>query len=368
MKIVVAPDKFKGSLSANEVCASIEKGIKKLDEQIEVLKVPLADGGEGTLGVIESLYNPIRVKCEVLDPLSRPIEAYYLKSNNTAFIEMAKASGLQLLKKKERNPLYTTTYGTGQLIKDALDRGVSEMYLMIGGSATNDGGIGMAQALGYSFKDRFGGELLPVGESLTKIQKVIPPIDTVSITKCKVTVLTDVQNPLFGEDGASRIYGPQKGASYKEVELLDNGLEHLAKVMGNANELMVGTGAAGGLGYGAMSFLGADLRSGIEVLLEISDFKKLLKNTDLIITGEGKFDEQTLSGKVIFGVSQAANQNNIPYGILCGVQDDFEIKDMAPVFVDEVSRLSNSFQDSMKNASTYLTELAAQQLAAFIKS
>lgn len=368
MKVVIAPDKFKGSLSATEVCNAIEKGVKSVDDQIEVLKMPLADGGEGTLDVIESIYNPIRIEVQVLDPLSRPITAYYLKTKNVAYIEMAKASGLQLLKENERNPMYTTTYGTGQLIKDALDRGVDQVYLMIGGSATNDGGMGMAQAQGYSFKDKFGAEVLPVGESLPKIHKVEPPMDNLSVVKANITVLTDVQNPLFGEDGASHVYGPQKGASEKEVIFLDEGLEHLAKVIGNGNELMVGTGAAGGLGYGAMSFLGANLRSGIAVMLEICDFNLAIQNADLIITGEGKFDEQTLSGKVIFGVTDVANQHNIPVGILCGVKDDFEIKDMSIAFVDEVSSISKSFEDSMENAADYLTELTKLQIASFIKS
>ena len=368
MKVVIAPDKFKGSLSAVEACQAIEKGIKRVDPSIEVVKVPLADGGEGTLDVIESFLSPIRIEVEVIDPLSRPIKAHYLKSKNTAYIEMAQASGLQLLDQADRDPRYTTTYGTGQLIKDALDRGVSEVYLMIGGSATNDAGIGMAQALGYSLKDKSGAELMPVGDSLAKIEKIESPLGDVPWVSCQFVVLTDVQNPLFGKNGAAYVYGTQKGASQDVIRGLDEGLRALANQINNGLHSKNGAGAAGGLGYGAMSFLNAELRSGIDVIMELTSFKDTIHGADLIISGEGKFDSQTLAGKVISGVSRLGNQHNIPIGILCGIIEDQKSENLGFEFMNEISALASGPEDSMRNAYDYLTTLAENQIAEFIKS
>ncbi len=368
MKVVIAPDKFKGSLTAVEVCLAIEEGIKNVDNSIEVVRSPLADGGEGTLDVIESITKAIRIEVEVLDPLSRPIKAYYLKSRNVAFIEMAMASGLQLLKESERNPLYTSTYGTGQLIRDALERGVNQIYLMIGGSATNDAGVGMAQALGYSFKGRAGNELMPVGESLGKVAFVNAPLGEPVWYNCEFTVLSDVQNKLYGKDGAAYVYGEQKGANASAIKILDEGLEHFAKVNLNDNESKHGAGAAGGLGYGALTFLNAELKSGIDVMMDLTRFEDLALDADLIITGEGKFDVQTLSGKVVSGVSKLADENNIPVGILCGMIDGVDPESNGFVFSDQVMRLAKNSKDSMNNADAYLSQLAEEQIGGFIKS
>lgn len=325
MKILIASDSFKDALSAIEVCKAIEKGIKLADSSMKTVLFPLGDGGEGTSEILTFHANGEWVSTTVHDPLFRKIEANYGISGDgqTAFIEMAQAAGLQLLKTEERNPFKTSTYGVGEMILDAVKRGVQKIVLGIGGSATNDAGIGMAQALGYKFIDYSSFTIdQPTGENLSKIQKIddknlkitLSPDDPI------ITVLCDVDNPLHGPKGAARVYASQKGADEATVKVLDDGLRHFAKILEQHFEQdfsnIPGAGAAGGLGAGAMAFLNAELKPGIKTVLELTDFQKTLHDIDLIITGEGKIDSQTLHGKLISGLVKKSN--GIPVIALCG--------------------------------------------------
>lgn len=324
MNILVAPDKFRGSLEAAEVCDAVTDGVKKAYPHAKVTAIPLADGGEGTSKILTEVTNGYEIPVTVLDPLNRQINAAYGLSGDheVAFIEMAAASGLNLLKTEERNPFRTSTFGTGQLIIDALDRGVKKIILGIGGSATTDGGIGMAEALGYAFKDATGHTLFPNGESLGKIASIDTHNVDQRLALVSVVVACDVTNPLFGKEGAAFVYGPQKGADPEMVVQLDRGLENLAQIatrtFGRDVSLVPGAGAAGGLGAGCMWFLNADLKEGINIVMEQCNIASLVSNADLVITGEGKVDEQTLAGKVVKGLAGLCKSHRVPLAVVCG--------------------------------------------------
>lgn len=324
MNILVAPDKFRGSLEAAEVCDAIENGVRKAYPDAKITAIPLADGGEGTSKILTRQANGTDVTITVMDPLNRQVKATYgiSEDHQVAFIEMAAASGLGLLSTEERNPLLTSTFGTGQLIVDALDRGVKKIILGIGGSATTDGGIGMAEALGYSFKDSEGHTLLPNGQSLEKIVSIDKHNADPRLALISVIVACDVTNPLFGKEGAAFVYGPQKGADPEMVVRLDAGLENLAQVatraFGRDVSLVPGAGAAGGLGAGCMWFLNAVLKDGISIVMEQCNIASLVSNADLVITGEGKVDEQTLAGKVVKGLAGLCRSHHVPLAVVCG--------------------------------------------------
>lgn len=324
MNILVAPDKFRGSLEAAEVCNAIENGVRKAFPNAKVTSIPLADGGEGTSKILTQQANGSEVTVTALDPLNRPLKATYGISvdHQVAFIEMAAASGLGLLKPEERNPLLTSTFGTGQLIVDALDKGVKTIILGIGGSATTDGGIGMAEALGFAFKDKDGHTLLPNGQSLGKIASIDVHNADPRLALVSVVVACDVTNPLFGKDGAAFVYGPQKGADSEMVVELDHGLQNLAqvatRVFGRDVSLVPGAGAAGGLGAGCMWFLNATLKDGISIVMEQCNIASLVELADLVITGEGKVDEQTLAGKVVKGLAGLCRSHHVPLAVVCG--------------------------------------------------
>ena len=370
MRILLAPDKFKGTLSADEVCAAMTDGIHAVDPAIEVISQPLADGGEGTSDLLEKALGLEKEYMEVNDPLFRPIKAHYLKNDKVAFVEMAHASGLPLLEEDERKVLDTTTYGTGELIRHALDSGVEEVYLMIGGSATNDGGIGMAQALGYEFETAEGTNFSPTGAGAANVEAISGINKHSRIGEVTFTVLCDVQNPLLGPNGASYVYGPQKGADESEVAQLENGLQNLATVLSNGFKQVPGAGAAGGLGYGAMSFLGATLKPGIQSVMEMTDFEQKLDAVDLIITGEGKMDLQTVEGKVIAGVSEKAVEHQLPFGVVCGlaeareqVQAQINAWGIYPLVDGEVT-----VELALANAYALVKERTTQLLTAFLNS
>ncbi len=323
MRVLIAPDKFKGTLTASEVCLAITEGIHDFDASIEVVSHPLADGGEGTLDLLEEILSLGKVELEVHDPLYRSIPSYYLKSDHTAFIEMALASGLPLLAPEERNPLRASSHGTGELIKHALEQGLTRVYLMIGGSATNDGGTGMAEALGYSFNGQSGSISGINGNTMGVVHSCSNNTGDL-LNNVSVTVLTDVQNKLLGPNGATHVYGRQKGADDEMIIRLEQNMQALAGMLDNGFEDVPGAGAAGGLGYGAMSFLKAELKSGIETVMEITGFDRKLDGVDLIISGEGKMDLQTVEGKVIAGVAAKAEKAGIPFSVICGVADDLD--------------------------------------------
>lgn len=327
MKILVAPDTFKDSLDAISVCQAIEQGIRRYNPNFEVIEMPLADGGEGTAQILSHSTQGRMRQVQVHDPLMRPIRASYGvdAAGHTAFIEMAAASGLQLLAPSERKVMHTTSYGTGELILDALMRGAKHIVLGIGGSATHDGGMGMAQALGYRFLGNEGQALPGTGYSLTQVCKIDRSQVSAKLDEICVEVACDVDNPLYGPQGAAYVYAAQKGASPSEIQLLDQGLvhfnHHLTAYLGHNIAETPGAGAAGGMGAGAIAFLQASLVPGIHLVMKLLDFEKRVKEAQFIITGEGKIDSQTLHGKVVNGVCFLAKKHKIPVAALCGTMD-----------------------------------------------
>ena len=318
MKFVLAPDSFKESMTAKNAALAMERGIQKVFPDADCVIVPMADGGEGTVESLVSMTNGEIIRTEVLGPLGERIVAEYglLGEGETAVIEMASASGLELIKPEDRNPLLTTTYGTGQLIKHALDKGVSRFLIGIGGSATNDGGAGMLQALGVSFKDENGDELSFGGGALGRLHTIdVSGIDE-RIKEVKIDVACDVTNPLVGENGASAIFGPQKGATPEVVKVLDQNLAHYAEVMkaqlGKEIAHVEGAGAAGGLGAGLMAFLNAQLKKGVDLVIEYTGLEESVQGADYVFTGEGSIDGQTLFGKTPYGVAKIAEKYSIP--------------------------------------------------------
>jgi len=308
LKYLVAPDKYKGSFDALVASEIIKEAIFEVDKDAEVFQLPLADGGEGTLTALSKIFNAKTEEVEVNDPLFRKIKSKIGFFEDKAIIEMAECSGLLLLKDHERNPLYTTTYGVGQLIKYAISKGVKEIIIGIGGSATNDAGTGMLSALGMKFLDENGNELKPIGENLIKIKKIDDSEFLNDVRKVKFTVLCDVTNPLYGENGAAYVFAPQKGADENAVKLLDMGLRNFANVsqeyLGKDLSLSSGAGAAGGLGFALLAFLNAQYVSGIDYILSASKAEEHVKWADIIITGEGRFDKQSLSGKSTIGIAR----------------------------------------------------------------
>lgn len=323
-KYVVAPDSFKESMTAKEVCDAMEKGIKKADSAAEVIKVPMADGGEGTVDSLVDATNGQRVIVEVTGPLGNKISAYYgiLGNGTTAVIEMAKASGLEIVEKKKRNPMITTTFGTGELIRHALDHNVKEIIIGLGGSSTNDGGSGMAQALGAKLLDQNNNQISFGGGNLDKLDKIdISNLDS-RLQDVKIILASDVTNPLIGKDGASRVFGPQKGATPEMVEKLENNLQHYAKIIKrdlNKDVASVsGAGAAGGLGAGLMAFTTCKMRQGVDIAIEVTKLEEKVKSADYVFTGEGGTDFQTKFGKTPYGVAKLGKKYHKPVISLAG--------------------------------------------------
>jgi glycerate kinase len=369
MRVLIAPDKFKGSLSALEVCLAIENGIKKFDASIETIKHPLADGGEGTLDILQNYFELKTAEVLVKNPLFRDFTATYMVSENTAYIEMSSASGLQLLKEEEKNCFYSTTFGTGQLILDAVQKGFKNIVLFIGGSATNDAGIGMATALGYQFYNAANESVEPIGKSLLSINRIENQKLLFDLNDINFTVVCDVKNPLYGPNGAAYIYGGQKGASTEELETLDLGLQNFSKQVSKYLNKEVadipGAGAAGGLGAGAVCFLNATIKSGIDFVMEQTGFDLLLKNqVDLIITGEGSVDKQTIEGKVIKGISERAIQNQIPFSIITGIVKDSKLiqENLHPKSIASIMELGVTIEDAMTNASLHIRSIAYKMI------
>jgi glycerate kinase len=324
-KIVLAPDSFKGSLTAVQVCEALAAGIKKADNSIEVIKIPLSDGGEGFTESLLTAVGGQKIACEVLDPLGRQISAgYAVLPDQTVIVETAVASGLSLIKAEERNPLEATSFGSGQLIRAALEAGRRKIVIGLGGSATVDGGAGLVQALGVKFFDK-ASRLIdrPMTNALLENCGSIDPSGLLSaIRKATFVIASDVTNPLLGKKGAVAVYAPQKGAAPEILPRLENNLVHFNNLVeaqtGRTVRDVPGAGAAGGLGAGLLAFLNARIRSGIEMVLELTDFRQRLAEADLIITGEGRIDEQTVFGKTIAGVLQGAAEKQIPVIAVAG--------------------------------------------------
>lgn len=316
MKIVIASDSYKGSSSTLEVADSIEKGIRKVYKDADIVKIPIADGGEGTVDSLVLGTKGRYEEVEVIGPLGEKVLARYgVLDGNIGIIEMASASGLTLVKNGDLNPLITTTYGTGQLIRSAMEKGIRKIYIGVGGSATNDGGIGMAQALGISFRDELGKEVGYGGGELNRVKEIdFKNIDPL-LKDTEIIVISDVQNPLCGENGASKIFGPQKGATKETIEILDSNLKYFAEKIKQFTDKDIlnisGSGAAGGLGGGLVAFCDATIYSGIDKVLDITNIDKHLVDADLVITGEGRIDGQSIFGKAPVGVAKRAKKHNL---------------------------------------------------------
>ena len=374
MKIVIAPDSFKESLTALEAATAIENGMKKILPKASFVKVPMADGGEGTVQSLVDATGGKMITKTVTGPLGTPIDAFFGISGDekTAVIEMAAASGLHLVPPGDRNPLITTTRGTGELIAAALDYGVEQIIIGIGGSATNDGGAGMARALGIMLLDSDGKEIGEGGGALNSLASVkMDGIDK-RLESVKIEVACDVDNPLTGMRGASHIFGPQKGATQEMVEVLDNNLHHFADIIRNDLGLDIenvsGAGAAGGLGGGLMAFLSAELKRGVDIVLEATKLETHLLDADFVITGEGKIDGQTIFGKTPIGVAKTAKRQKVPVIAVAGnVASDSEV--VHEHGIDAVFSIVPgviALEDAFENASTYVERIAAN-IASVIK-
>ena len=321
MKIIIAPDKFKGSLTSIEVCHAIKEGILEADNTIETLLFPMADGGDGFAEVLKYYLHTETQFAETVDPLGRNISASYEwnKKDLVAIIELATASGLVILKKEEQNPMITSTFGTGLLIMDAIKRGANKIILGIGGSATNDAGTGILAAMGFIFLDGENNIITASGENLCRIEKIIPPSILSSV---KIEIACDVTNPLYGPEGAAHIFSPQKGATPEQVKKLDDGLKHFSKIIENETGKNLsdipGTGAAGGIAAGLMAFLNVSLIEGTELITNASGIQNSMDGSDFIITGEGKLDHQSFGGKTISAITSLAKEKSIPVMALCG--------------------------------------------------
>lgn len=316
MKVLLCPDSFKDCLPAADVARYLAKGIHKVDSSIETTNIPLADGGEGFVDTMLSALGGTKITRTVLDPLGRETKAFYgiLENQETAVIEMASASGIELLKPDERNPLKTSTFGTGQLMKDAMEKGCNKLIIGIGGSATNDGGTGMAKALGYRFLDNNGNEIPEGGGSLDQLAQIDHRAIIPRLKNTEILTACDVSNPLTGKTGAAAIYGPQKGATPEMINELDKNLKHLARVIKNdlgKDVLEIqGAGAAGGLGAGLVAFCEAKLQAGFDIVKKQTKLEEAIQQTDIVITGEGKMDGQTKQGKTPWGVAQLAQKHH----------------------------------------------------------
>ncbi|TDV96759.1 glycerate kinase [Halomonas alkaliantarctica] len=328
MNVLLCPDSFKDALSAQDAAAAMARGVQRANPEAHVQVCPLADGGEGSLDALIAATGAERRQLNVQDALGRPRQAAWgwLSDQRTAFIELAEASGLQHLEIDERNALHTSTVGVGELLLAALDQGAEKALLLLGGSATNDGGAGMLQALGARFLDRHGEHLPPGGAALNQLASLeLNGLDP-RLAKLTLEAAVDVDNPLLGEHGASAVFGPQKGASPEEVEQLDRALGHFADIsaqaLGDDYRKLPGAGAAGGMGFAAKAFLNATLKPGIEMIMQQADMASLLARADLVITGEGRLDGQSLAGKTPIGVSRAAKRLRKPVIVLAGSLGD----------------------------------------------
>ncbi len=374
MKICIAMDSFKECMTALEACQSVKEGFCEVYKNCEFEIVPMADGGEGTVqSLVDSTNGEIKI-CEVTNPIFSKVNAKYgiLGNGDTAVIEMATASGLELIKVEDRDPKKTTTYGTGELIKNALDLGVKNIILGIGGSATNDGGVGMATALGVKFLDKEGKEVRPCGGELHKIHKIdFSNIDK-RIKDTKFIVACDVNNPLTGEKGASNVFGRQKGATEKDIELLDNNLKHFANIIyksiGVEVENTPGAGAAGGLGAGAIAFLKGELKRGIDIVIEFSNLENYIKDVDLVITGEGRVDFQSAYGKTPVGVAKVAKKYNKKVVALAGSMGE-GYESVYDKGIDTVFSITNqvcTLEEALKNGRKNLKD-TSKNIAKLIK-
>lgn len=373
MKIVIAPDSFKESLTALEVAQAIEQGFKTILPKAEYVKIPMADGGEGTVQSLVDALDGELIELEVQGPLNNPVKAFYgwVANKQLAIIEMASASGLHHVPRAERNPYYTTSFGTGQLIVHALEQGAQHIILGLGGSATNDAGAGMLQALGFQLLDKQQQEIAFGGLALQQLAYIASNKVHPALAKCQIDVACDVDNPLCGEHGASAIFGPQKGATTEQVQQLDQSLLHFAHITRLHHFIdhqnTAGAGAAGGMGFAALALLKASLRPGVQIVIEHTQLAKHLVDADLVITGEGRIDAQTLYGKTPMGVAKLAKALNKPVIAFAGSLST-DIDNLYP-YMDAIFSITPSvisLEQALEAASINL-KITARNVAASLK-
>ena len=365
MKILIAPDKFKGSLSAQKICEAIGNGLKKNDPTIETIYHPMADGGDGSLEIISKHLALEKHFIKTVDPIGREIFTHYFTSTDAAFIEVASASGLVLLSQTERNPLLTSTIGTGKMIVDALSKGFKKIYLFLGGSATNDAGMGIATTLGFRFLDAEKNELSPIGKNLSKV-KSIHSSPIFDFEEIKITLLCDVNNPMFGKNGAAYIYAPQKGASKEQVFFLDEGLKNFSHILqkhsGTEVSELSGGAAAGGVGAGLVALLNVKLESGFEIISQLTFLEKQIETADWVISGEGKLDQQSLQGKVVSGIAYLCKKHQKPLSLFVGKNElpQHQIDFLKTKHIFSILDHAKNIDDAMLNGTFYLEQSAAK--------
>ncbi len=366
MKLIFASDSFKGSLSSRRTAELLTKAAYEVFGECECIGVPVADGGEGTVDAVIDVLNGKKVSVTVYDPLMNRIQASYGIAGDRAIIEMAEASGLTLVPEDKRDPMNTTTFGTGELILDALSRGCRELYIAIGGSATNDSGMGCLRALGAKFLGKNGNELFGCGRDLADVAEInLDSLDK-RLSETAITVLCDVKNPLCGENGAAYTFAKQKGATPKAMELLEKGMriyrDVIRKQFGIDCDTIVGAGAAGGLGAALKVFLNATMQSGIETVLDLIGFDDQLSGANLVVTGEGRADAQSVCGKVMQGVGLHAKAKGVPVIGLCGSLGDGaeELLNCGITKLFALSDSANSIEDAIANAERCYYETAVR--------
>lgn len=373
MRVLVVPDKFKHSLSAIEVARNISKGIKQQDNSIEVVELPLSDGGEGFVNAIVKAKNGKIEKLKVCGPREEKVESYYgIIDNDTAIIEMALASGIELLDDEQQDPTKTSTFGTGELIKNVVRNSCKKIIIGIGGSATNDGGTGMARALGFRFLDKDGNEINDV-VGLKDLEEIIFPDDYKKMIDREFIVASDVRNKLLGDKGATKIYGPQKGADQEQVVQLEKSIIRLTEVVKKYEKQdyaeIPGSGAAGGLGFGILFFLKGKMKPGFNIVQELTGLEKEIKAADFIITGEGNLDKQTLNGKTPIRVAELAQKHNKKVIVICGDYDRNLEQEFIEKGISKIYALTYYVEDKKeaKKKAAELLQKIAKEIADTLK-
>ncbi len=361
MNVLIAPDKFKGSLTADQVCNAIEVALKNSATTLHITKQPLADGGDGTLDVLLSIENWQTHTIQTQDPLGRKVTARYLSHNEEVFIELAEASGITRLHSSELDVMTATTIGTGIIFKHALDQGMKKIILGLGGSCTTEMGLGIAYALGFQFLDKNGDEIIPSGGKLLDIAQINPPITSQPF---ELTILCDIENPLYGPQGAAYVFGPQKGASAEQVITLDKGLKHISDLIKSQLSKDISTtkggGSAGGIAAGLMGLIpNTKLMSGFDYLSHKLNLSNKVQQADLVISGEGKLDQTSLNGKLIGRLSILCKQNNVPLDIICGIssldQEDQQKHAIRNIY--QVANEAKTQEDAIKHALQYIESM-----------
>lgn len=373
-KVVLIPDSFKGTLSSTQICDIIEKRINIYFPDCDVVSIPVADGGEGSVDCFLTALGGEKINVTTKNPYFEDMNSFYgvIDNGNTAVVEMAASAGLPLVEDR-KNPLKTSTYGVGQLILDAASKGVKKIIVGLGGSSTNDGGCGAAAAIGVKFYNAKGDEFIPTGGTLYEIARIDMSAKSQILRGIDITTMCDIDNPMFGPTGASHVFGPQKGADPEMVLLLDKGIKHLSDVINkdlnkDLSEIP-GTGAAGAMGAGMIAFFESKLQMGIETVLDTVNFSSVISDADMIFTGEGKIDYQSLRGKVVIGVAKRARKQNVPVTVIVGGADDNidEAYNLGVTSIFSINKLPESFETSCYKSVENMT-FAVDNILRLIKS